>query len=411
MNKPPQIRVMLSSRSMSRVFAPPNETTLEDLRRKLQEHLHALRWVLPGEVSGPGLTSDDPIFDVWIHENDTASSDDNTFERSLKEIRRADIIIVLYTGEAGSAEGNDQIGICHAELQEALARRGAVVHIVELEPTKQAEDPNDLRFRQYVSDLKRFHTKAENEQDLLAKVRRLLHKAVAELTKHGARGRPRLDRGQPLDWNRLDLVSRQRTMRNALTAELGVWPPDPKIKAPVVIELAGRRFGARLDAIPAALSVAAARELVGQPFHRDHHFVSRLSKSQPGVIHLIACHRGVTEAQATRMLGTPDAIAVPSDFGVYAADHVQHIQMFLLAHCADESAIGVAVRRLDEWLRQTDEIDRVARRAEARRQILLAVEAAGKVALGETSPSIVKTKPAKKSQKLSARSVPSSFAG
>lgn len=398
MNKPPQIKVMLSSRSMSRVFAPPYETTLEDLRRKLQEQLHALRWVRPGEVSGPGLTSDDPIFDVWIHENDTASSTSNTFELSLKQIRRADIIIVLYTGEAGSAEGNAQIGICHAELQTALARRGDVVHIVELEPTKQGEEPNDEKFRRFVSDLKLFHTKAENQPELLAKVMRLLHNAVAELTKRGARGRPRLDRGQPLDWNRLDLVARQKTMRCALAVELGVPPSDPRSEAPAVIELAGQSFAARLDAIPAALSVAAARELVGQPFHRDHHLVSQLTPSQPGVIHIIACHRGVTEAQATRMLGTPDAIAVPSDFGVYAADHVQHIQMFLLAHCADESAIGVAVRRLDEWLRQTGEIDRVARRAEARRQILLAVETAGKVARGETSPSSVKPKSTKRSR-------------
>jgi hypothetical protein len=396
MNKPPQIKVMISSRSKSRVFASPNQTTLEGLRRKLQGQLHALRWVLPDALGGPDLISDDPIFDVWIHENDTASSADNTFERSLKEIRRADIIIVLYTGEAGSAEDNAQIGICHAELQEALARRGAVVHIVELEPTKQAEEPNDVKFRRYVSELKLFHTKVEDEPDLLTKVRRLLHKAVAQLTHRGARGKPRLDRGQPLDWNRLDLVSRQRTMRDALAVELRVSPPDPKIEASVVIELAGRPFGARLDAIPAALSVAAARELVGQPFHRDHRFVSQLSRSQPGVIHLIACHRGVTEAQATRMLGTPDAIAVPSDFGVYAADHVQHIQVFLLAHCADESAIGVAVRRLDEWLRQTGEIDRVARRAEARRKILLAVSAAGEVARGPTIPSRVETNPTKK---------------
>ncbi len=396
MNKPPQIKVMLSSRSMSAAFAPPHETTLEQLRRKIQKQLHALRWVLPDDASGPGLTSVDPIFDVWIHENDTANAGSNTTGLSLDQISQADIIIVLYTGEAGSAEGNAQIGICHAELQAALARRGAVVHIVELMPIKQSEEPNDVKFRRYVRELKLFHTKVEDESDLLAKVRRLLHKAVAELTHRGARGRPRLDRGQPLDWNRLDLVARQETMRDALTAELGVPKSDLKIEAPVVIELAGRCFGARLDAIPAALSVAAARELVGQPFHRDHHFVSRLSKSQPGVIHLIACHRGVTEAQATRMLGTPNAIAVPSDFGVYAADHVQHIQVFLLAHCADESAIGVAVRRLDEWLRQTGEIERVARRAEARLQILYAVEAAGKVARGETSPSSVKTKPAKK---------------
>ena len=36
------------------------------------------------------------------------------------------------------------------------------------------------------------------------------------------------------------------------------------------------------------------------------------------------------------MLGTPDAMSVASDFGVYAADHVQKIQVVFLAQCSDE---------------------------------------------------------------------------
>ncbi len=381
MNKPRQISVMLSSRSMSKVFDP--QVTLASVRQKLQEQLNALRWTLPSGDGRPAWISTDPVFNVWLHEPETASTGSNTFELSLTRIQRDDIIIVLYNGEAGSAEGDSAIGICHAELQAALARPGGVVHIVELTPIAETMLQRDLNFRSFVDNLDLFHTKVANAAELLSKVLQLLQKAAAELVGRGARGKARRDRGQPLDWNRLDLDARRKTMRAALAVEMGALRSDISGEEMVEVDLAGSRFGARLDAIPAALSVAAARELVGQPFHRDHRFAAELSDACPGVVHVIACHRGVTEAQASRMLGSPDAIAIPSDFGVYAADHVQHIQLFLLANCADKSAIGVAVRRLNEWLGQTREIERVTHRAIARRHILQAVHTAGKLARGE----------------------------
>jgi ABC-type dipeptide/oligopeptide/nickel transport system ATPase component len=52
---------------------------------------------------------------------------------------------------------------------------------------------------------------------------------------------------------------------------------------------------------------------------------------------LIACHKTVTEAQALRLLGFPDATVVSAPFGVYVADDVQKIQMILIANCRDET--------------------------------------------------------------------------
>ncbi len=390
MNTPPPIKVMLSSRSKSRIFDPP--VALSDVRQRLQEQLNALRLSLPSVDGRPAWIATDPMFNVWLHEPDTASTACNTFEQSLKEIRRADIVIVLYNGEAGSAAGDSAIGICHAELQAALARPGGVVHIIELTPIANTTLQRDEKFRGFLEDQGLFHTKVANESELLSKALQLLQKAAAELVGRGASGKARRDRGQPLDWNCLSLVSRQATMRAALAAELGALQSNSSDEHIVEINLAGNTFGTRLDAIPAALSVAAARELVGQPFHRDHRFIGKLKTSSPGMVHVIACHRGVTEGQASRMLGSPDAITVPCDFGVYAADHVQHIQLFLLANCADEPATGIAVRRLNEWLGQTREIERVTLRAHARRHILLAVTAASELARGAglESPAIQK---------------------
>lgn len=100
----------------------------------------------------------------------------------------------------------------------------------------------------------------------------------------------------------------------------------------------------------------------------DQLHVSATSAKAPAIIRLIACHRGVTENQASTILGRPSAIT--SAFGVFAADHVQQVQMIFLAQCADRGAIGVALRRLNEWLRQTGEDSRIFGRATGRRCVI-----------------------------------------
>ena len=81
-------------------------------------------------------------------------------------------------------------------------------------------------------------------------------------------------------------------------------------------------------AFPAALTVSAAREIVGQPFLRDHEFSSVLSRGEGkrgGPVHVIACHKTATDAQATRLLGLADTTVVSAPFGVYVADAVQKV--------------------------------------------------------------------------------------
>ncbi len=365
---------MVSSRSLSRVFE--DTVPLADLRRRLQTLLHGLRWAGGDGADLPHRSDGQPVFDVWIHEKETGrASQRRTFELSLDEIRRADIVIVLYNGEAGSAKQDDAIGICHAELQEAVARRGDVVYIVETLPTAAAKTPRDKRFQEYVGSLDLFRTQVRNEAELQDAILQLLHQAVAQLVKRGAAGSRRRDRGQALEWGRLDLAERQLSMRRALALELGVIESDNSPQAPV-IALAGTTLRSRIDAIPDALTVAAARERVGQPFLQDHRAMAGNQNGPPGIVHVIACYRGVTARQASAMIGTPDAITVASDFGIYAADHVQQIQMFFLAQCADEAAVGVNVRRLEEWLQQTGEIRRVLQRAHGRAKILRTINEA-----------------------------------
>jgi hypothetical protein len=393
-----KLRVMISSRSLKQVFGG---LSLSDVRMRLQARLEAVRWQAPAfaasRAAAPVVVGrDQPLLDVWIHENDPGEdSAKSTFEVSLREINRADLVIVLYTGDAGSAAHDSEMGICHAELYEAVSRRPQIVSLMALTPLKKSTVQRDVAFHKFVEDQKLYSKEADSEETLHTRIMELLQERIAVLAKRSGSGASRQrDRGQALDWRQLDLQVRRQTMRDALRAALIAYDtgaiakrkasdkPAPVSTKSSTSELqamllpSGVRVLARLDAIPAALTVAAARELVGQPFLRDHLHSAALEKANlPGVVHLIACHRGATEAQALRMLGTPDAVAVPSYFGVLVADHVQNMQLILLTQCSDVTAIALALRRLSEWLAQSGEETRVIARAKSRRRILLALAA------------------------------------
>jgi hypothetical protein len=95
--------------------------------------------------------------------------------------------------------------------------------------------------------------------------------------------------------------------------------------------------------------------------------------SAHGPLHLIACHRGATETQATTLLGFPDATVVSGPFGVFVADDVQKVQFAFLANCRDDTQTRHASQRFFEWLQQTGEAALVARRAVSRARIVKVV--------------------------------------
>lgn len=382
MNVLPKIRVMVSSRSNSGVF--DDQVKLTDIRRRLQSMLHSVRWSNHTAEDAPAISSDQQIFDVWIHENEPAkSAKRGPFDLSMDEIRKADIVIVLYNGDAGWKLDNRGIGICHAEFQEAVSRRGNIVYLIRLEPQPSRPSPSDKKFREAIERAKPFEKSVNSEQELQQAILRLLHKAVADLVKRGASGGRSRDRGLALDWSRLDMSRRRDEMRKALATELfidsqEVFDKEVPGEGPYNVDLADSQLAACLHAVPGAMGVAAAREMLGQPFLRDHLWADKLTIQTPGVVHLIACYKGVTENQASKIIGTPDTMTVASDFGIYAADHIQQIQMIFLANCADTVALAVAVRRLHEWLHSTNEAKHVIERARGRSKILKTIQEVSK---------------------------------
>jgi hypothetical protein len=66
----------------------------------------------------------------------------------------------------------------------------------------------------------------------------------------------------------------------------------------------------------------------------DHSYSQLLSKVDGGPVHLIACHKGITSAQAQRTLGFLNATVVNTPFGIYVLDRIQAIQLVLIANCS-----------------------------------------------------------------------------
>lgn len=363
----PKIRVMLSSRCND-PFSATEKKTLTAVRRELKASIESQK-----------LFGFKP-FEVWINE-DAEPQDHLTdsWDACLREVRKCDILIVLYNGNAGWAKTGEDIGICHAEYAEGLKTAPGKVRLIELPlcdaPAKKDQAARNDRFAAFKNVASGFRGgNVETLDDLNKEVGKALFDAVLAQTRRGGEADKggRFDLGAALEWSRLDFVGRKAAMEAELHNALEGRPGSKKIKSSIAIQIEESLVVVRLHAVPAAFSVAAAREMVGRPHLRDHQLASELGTAG-GPLHLIACHRTVSETQATNLLGFPDATVISSPFGVYVADNVQKMQFVFLANCRDAIQTRLGVQRFLEWLEQAGESQLLLDRAKARARIIKAI--------------------------------------
>ena len=168
----------------------------------------------------------------------------------------------------------------------------------------------------------------------------------------------------------MNFADRQRKMVETLISALSSKDKAAVDGDSVTITISGKRILFRPSAVPAAFTVSAAREMVGQPFLRDHEFSDSLASGVGGPVHVIACQKSVTEAQAMGLLGFPDATIVSGAFGIYVADNIQKIQLCLIANCRDAASTRHGLQKLFDWLQRTGEDAFLAQRAMSRAKIL-----------------------------------------
>ena len=362
MATPIRIRVMISSRCNDPIKFHGETARLSDVRFQLRKELEEVKLL------------DSQLFDVWINEDaPPAEGNRDSWETCLQQVREADIVLVLYNGNAGWAKEDGEIGICHAEYATALEISPAKVRIIELPLAANLSGKRHQRFQAYYGTQSPFRgAAAESGEDVITRCRQALREAVAGMVRLGVREarKGRLYAGAALDWSRLDYHEREREMKKALKATLQDRHGSTDHELGMVAAAGGKSILFCCHAVPAAMSQSGARELVGQPFLRDHELVQSLPANVAGPVHIIAAHRTVTESQALKMLGFPDAIVVFPPFGIYAADPVYKVQLVFIRNCADETSTRHGVQRFFEWLEQSGESDLLVERAQSRMRIV-----------------------------------------
>jgi hypothetical protein len=363
------VRIMISSRCKDR-FDPGNKKSPE---------LSTIRKELKDEIESQQLFGAQ-AFEVWI--NETAPPNGGTWDSwdtCMNAVKDCDILLAIYNGNAGWASEVGEIGICHDELSTGYSAAPGKVRLIamtEIPVVDSADGKRNQRFQEYVATQTKFRGgEIKTVEDLKQRVREALRDAVVTLAQGGVleAGRGRADTGEALSWNRKNFVDRQKEMIRVLHDAVSKRSGAKEDNANLFVQIDKRETLFKLDAVPAAMSVAAAREMVGQPFLKDHECASALTGSRGGPVHLIGCHKTITEAQAMKLLGFPDATVVTTQFGVYVADNVQKIQLALVANCKDDANTRHGVQRFFEWLRQTGEGELLAGRAAARARIVRSI--------------------------------------
>ncbi|RCK28749.1 hypothetical protein TH9_22100 [Thalassospira xiamenensis] len=360
-----KLRLMISSRCRTK-FPIGDDTGIEltKIRKDLKKEIEAEKFL------GKSLVN------VWINETETEDGSSTSWEACIKQASECDMFIALFDGDSGWQRDKSGIGICHAEFDTAYSHSPGKVRVVSLfggNGKPKAKAGPDLLFVQAVqkADLLEARNFAD-AKELKDRVKDLVRELVLQLSHEGAREVKKSgpNTGQALDWSRMNFADRQKKMVETLISALSEKEKSDVKGGTVTIPVAKKRVLFQPSAIPAAFTVSAAREMVGQPFLRDHKLSEALASGVGGPVHIIACQKNVTESQAMSLLGFPDATIISGSFGVYVADNIQKIQLCLIANCRDTASTRHALQKLFDWLERTKEDELLAARALSRSKIL-----------------------------------------
>ena len=367
---PTKIRVMISSRSKQPFpYKGKNTNLLSEVRKDLVAQIQ------------DELLFQQPLFEPWINETAPAATED-IWDECMARVQKADVLIAIYSGDAGWAKEGGEIGICHAELDKGLNSAREKVRVLQMDPLaplrKGADGKRDQLFREFVERQQLFTgTPCRTGEELIALCRQTLREAVAHMVRLGVReaSKGKFFIGGALDWTRLDFRARQQKMEDILTETLMERYRGQRLQDlnGATLQVLGKQLLVVCTAISGSYSIPEARERASQRFLRDWQYAPVLKNNVTGPVHFVACNRGMTETQATRQLGFADATIVTAPFGVYVADDIQKIQLVYLANCRDETTLRYQVQRVFDWLELAGERTLFLERAAARTRIVQAI--------------------------------------
>lgn len=362
------LQLMISSRCKDTIQFQNKPQPMGMLRTDLKSSLEKIR------IGGK------QVFKVWIHEDESnPSALVNNWEQCKQKSRDADVFIMLYNGRTGwlgsDSPVKDGVGICHAELSAAYDKAPVKVRSIQFTPLVAASPGSpDQAFQEYVTTQKIPGAQVKTGEEALQRADELAAAIVLDLAREGVgvNSTGSYYAGEALEWSRMNFHGRRHKMTATVVKSLRKRNrgADKQPTANVAtVHLRDSTIGFVCDSIPASMGTAAARELVGQPFLKDHEHTEKWDRAIQGPVHLIACQKNVSETQAVRQLGFTDAVVVSAPFGVYVADDVQKIQMAFIANCRDETTTRINVQEFLNWLNDYGEAKYLVQRAIKRRQI------------------------------------------
>jgi len=371
------LEVMISSRcrTMIRRDSSNSSESMTDLRRRAKAAL-----------STTFRVSDDGLFDVWINEDERRQAASETwYSASEKRARRSEIVLVLFTGDSGSRLAGN-LGVCHAEFVSAMEDTPSKVRVIDLRPAVVVPGDVDDAFVADVDGRSLITETAGTGDEAVERLCGQALAAVQTLSHAGALDlRRRSKSGSEIEWDRLSFDDRKVRMEATVAEALEqVLPESAPVASPAPAH--GRAVTGRVGprpvlfvchGAPAGLSLATSREMVGQPFLRDHLYADLLDPKRRGgmvgPVHVIASPQAVTESQARRLLGFPDATVVKDTWGIWVSDALQRIQLLLIDRCTSGSSTTARVQQAFSWLHTSGEEDTLASRAERRAGIVVAM--------------------------------------
>lgn len=361
------ITIMISSRCKDTIEFNGKKQPISILRKALKNELEEL--VIDGKK----------VFEVWIHEDESVTpGNKNSWDTCMNRAKKANVFLMLYNGNAGwsgsSEKLGDHVGICHAEFESAFNKTPSKVRVIKLPKVSAKTDSPNSRFQKYFEKQNLQAAQAATGEEAIESAKQAAVGALLDLARAGISvgSQGSYFAGEALTWTRMDYLRRRTIMTETVVTFLDEQSQEKNtstIQNTVVLTIDKKKIAFTCDSIPASMGTATARELVGQPFLKDYKICNKLTKNICGPVHLIACQKSITEAQAIRQLGFPDAIVVSAPFGIYIADDIQKIQMVFVANCRDETSTRHNVQRFIQWLTEQGEDKFLAQRACSRRRI------------------------------------------
>jgi hypothetical protein len=365
-----RLKIFISSRNRDKISFQNQDSTLSEIRAILKSKLEAEK------LFGRDL------FEVWINEEETPrNATGDAWETCMSEVRSADIVLCISNGNAGWTKKSGDIGICHAELKTALDSEPNKVRLVETKIVGKDPDPaqeeRNKKFQQYIKELNLFRgAEAPTGEEIIIRSLDAVKDVVVEIA-HAGRLNPNKSAfflGDSLKWSRMSYSQRKKAIEKSILTSLDEKGGKILDTNRAIIKKGKQKILLKCQGIPDSLSVPEAKELVGQPFLFDHEDFKILDKQNAiGPIHLIGCHKSITESQARKILGFPNAMLVKAPFGIYVADNVQMIQLIFLQDCRNETETTHVLQRFLDWLERGGEIDYLYERAEKRKKIIKAI--------------------------------------